>query len=366
MKILSNNFSRVTSALLLAAGLMFTGCKKEEAQLIPVDLSQEGTANCYIISSAGAYKFPATKGNSSKSVGTLATAEVLWETFGTRSLPKVGDLVKKVKVEDGYIVFQTPAGFKEGNALIAAKDEDGEILWSWHIWLTDQPEQQDYDNGAGTMMDRNLGATSTEQAECENLGLLYQWGRKDPFLNSKLVFGNSVVSSTLTWPDPIASESKTGTIEYATANPTTFIYYNYKNYDWYYTGDSTTDDTRWTESDEKKSVYDPCPAGWRVPDGDIWVKAAGTDSTLEDMFDGDNGGIDFTDTFSDDDIWYPAAGYLHAPGGILYDVGITGVYWTAASDGSKAVCMAFDTFDGADLAQTNIKATGQSIRCVKE
>ena len=125
-----------------------------------MDLSEDGTANCYIVSSAGAYKFTPTKGNSSESVGSIASVEVLWETFGTDVTPNKGDLVKNVKYENGVISFETPSEYKKGNAVVAAKDANGTILWSWHIWLTDEPQGQVYYHNAGTVMDRNLGATS--------------------------------------------------------------------------------------------------------------------------------------------------------------------------------------------------------------
>ena len=115
---------------------------------VSTDLSASGTANSYIVSEAGSYKFTPTKGNSSESVGSIATAEVLWETFGTDVTPNVGDLIKSVLYKDGYIAFQTADTFKDGNAVIAAKDVDGNILWSWHIWLTDEPQEQVYYNNA--------------------------------------------------------------------------------------------------------------------------------------------------------------------------------------------------------------------------
>jgi hypothetical protein len=43
-----------------------------------MDLSQSGTANSYIVSSSGSYKFIPTKGNSTKSVGSISSVEVLW------------------------------------------------------------------------------------------------------------------------------------------------------------------------------------------------------------------------------------------------------------------------------------------------
>ena len=126
------------------------------------------------------------------------------------------------------------------------------------------------------MMDRNLGATSATPGDVGALGLLYQWGRKDPFLGSSSISSDIEAKSTGTWPSAVSSDSSNGTIAYATANPTTFITRNNSNYDWYYTGSGTNDNTRWTTSAATKSIYDPCPAGWRVPDGGsngVWSKA---------------------------------------------------------------------------------------------
>ncbi len=113
---------------------------------------------------------------------TARTAEVLWESFGSSSSLAAGALIKSVLYKDGYICFKTNDYFKEGNAVVAAKDESGKILWSWHIWMTDQPQEHIYINDAGTLMDRNLGATSAAPDEY-SVGLMYQWGRKDPFID---------------------------------------------------------------------------------------------------------------------------------------------------------------------------------------
>ena len=103
--------------------------------------------------------------------------------------PAVGDLVKNVSYSNGEITFR--ATDRKGNAVIAAKDAAGNILWSWHIWLTDQPVEHVYKNNAGTVMDRNLGATSATPGDIGALGLLYQWGRKDPFLGSSSISSNT-------------------------------------------------------------------------------------------------------------------------------------------------------------------------------
>ena len=212
-----------TTTIIAMAGMQTAQCEVTVVAESVVDVSLSGTANSYIVSQKGAYKFKAVKGNSSESVGAVSSAEVLWETFGTDVTPNVGDLVKNVSYKDGEVTFYTAETFKKGNAVIAAKNASGKILWSWHIWLTDQPAKQVYYNGAGAMMDRNLGATSATPGDVGALGLLYQWGRKEPFLGSSSISDDVEAKSTGTWPSAVSSNSENGTIEYAVSHPTTFI-----------------------------------------------------------------------------------------------------------------------------------------------
>ncbi len=328
------------------------------------DLSSSASANCYIISNSGLYKFKTVKGNSGSSVGNVASASILWETFGTSTVPDYLELIDGVCYSDGYIAFKTADTFKEGNAVVAAKDADGKILWSWHIWLTDQPRAQVYNNDARTMMDRNLGATSATSGHVGAHGLLYQWGRKDPFLGSSGISFSILAKSTITWPSPVSSDSSNGTIEYATAHPTTFITYNSSNYDWYYTGSSSTDNTRWTTSSNDKSIYDPCPAGWRVPDGGsngIWSKAGFDDTTYNHTKEGMSFSISPYST-----TWYPASGYRHRSNGSLLSVGGSGCYWSASPYNSLAYYLYFSS-DGDFLPlSSDDRAYGQSVRCIRE
>ena len=329
-----------------------------------IDLSLAASANCYIISEAGLYKFKTVKGNSTTSVGSVASASILWETFGTDTAPEPSDLISEICCKEGYIAFQTADTFKEGNAVIAAKDASGNILWSWHIWLTDQPQAQVYNNDAGTMMDRNLGATSATPGDVGALGLLYQWGRKDPFLGSSSISRNTIAKSTITWPSAVKSDSSNGTIDYATANPTTYITYNNKNYDWYYTGDSSTDNTRWTTSSSDKSIYDPCPAGWRVPDGGsngIWSKAGFGTTT----YDSTNKGMSFSIS-SPSTTWYPASGYRSKDDGGLFVVGSIGYYWSASPYSYYAYYLIF--YGNGEVIPSNDsnRANGFSVRCLQE
>ena len=336
------------------------------------DMSSSGSANCYIVSESGLYKFKTVKGNSNESVGSVASASILWETFGTSIIPEMLDLIKAFCYEDGYIAFQTADVFKEGNAVIAAKDADGNILWSWHIWFTDQPQGQVYYNNAGTMMDRNLGATSATPGDVGALGLLYQWSRKDPFLGSSSISSSTLAESTITWP---STDNSNGTIAYATAHPTTFltnpIFYGYN------TGSSSMDNTLWTTSDKTKSIYDPCPVGWRVSDGGdngVWAKALGSSSefTKSSLYNSTNEGINFSGKFgSTSTIWYPASGYRDCSDGRLGGVGNEGLYWSASL---FSAFFGFVDVDGLYFgSRGNVNpsfiyesAYGLSVRCLQE
>ena len=284
-------------------------------------------ANCYIVTKASRYTFKAVKGNSSESVGSVASAEVLWETFGTHKAPEVGDLVKDVSYNNGEITFK--ATDRKGNAVIAAKDAAGNILWSWHIWMTDQPVEKVYPSTV-TMMDRNLGAISASSGNVGTIGLKYQWGRKDPFLGAASHNFNVEAKSTITWPSSEQSSATTGTILYATEHPTTFIDKSaeHTNEDWYYTGNKSTDNTRWTTSDKAKSIYDPCPAGWRVPDDYKDVLNADLNETLA-----------------------------------LYPLGD---YWTASPDPDSYNAIYLEVSTKSVSTYSQSRYMGLKVRCIKE
>ena len=323
------------------------------------NISKYGPANCYIVSEAGLFGFEAVRGNSSEPVGDVNSVEVLWESFGTAVTPKVGNLIRTVSYFDGIITFQTPQTFREGNAVIAAKDASGKILWSWHIWLTDAPRECVYANNAGTMMDRNLGATSATPGDVGALGLLYQWGRKDPFLGSSSISESVEPKSTITWPSPVFSSASSGTIAYAVEHPTTFIK---RQGDWCYTGSSSADDARWRST---KTIYDPCPTGWRVPDGGedgIWNKAGFDDCGYDDSDEG----MLLGSGISSPATWYPASGYRHMEYGNVGYVANFGIYWSASiCSNDRSYCLYFTSYD-FEPSHHFLHAFALSVRCQKE
>ena len=348
--------------------------KKED--IVPLD--KDGiTANCYIVPEAGVYQFPMVKGNGTEPVGDVASVEVLWETFGTDKAPEQGDLIQIVLHEDNMAYFKTGDNFRKGNALIAARDAGGIILWSWHIWMTDKPQDQLYLNGAGTMMDRHLGATSATPGDAGALGLLYQWGRKDPFLGSSSGKEAVPAKSTAEWPVPVKSDATSGTIENSIAHPMTFITANSANDDWCYTGNESVDNTRWKSV---KTVYDPCPPGYRVPDGGqegIWAKACKKwelffETADEDSDYGYNFGSSgsFVNKLSEaEECWYPVTGgTLSGEGKLLYSLNNC-ICWSCTTKEGFASVLVISRFDENILIQPagqHIHCTGNSVRCMKE
>ena len=232
--------------------------------------------------------------------------------------------------------------------------------------MTDQPQGQEYYNNAGTMMDRNLGATSATPGDVGAIGLLYQWGRKDPFLGSSSISSNTLAKSTITWPSAVSTNSSRGTVSYVTANPTTFVYASSSPYDWHY---SSRDNSLWTTSESNKSIYDPCPAGWRVPDGGsngVWSKAKGSSSESSHTYNGTNEGMNFSGKFgSASTIWYPASGYRYYDGS-FDGVGSSGNYWSASPGDNYAYSLFF--YDDGDVNPSNKygrAALGRSVRCLQ-
>ena len=323
------------------------------------DLSAEGTANCYLVKAAGKYKFKAVKGNSDATVGNVKKTEVLWESFGTDVAPNVGDLVTSVGYKNGYVYFSTPEVFGNGNASIAVRNSKDVILWSWHIWCSEEGwNDHVYANNAGTMMDRNLGATSATPGDVGAFGLLYQWGRKDPFMGTCAKSGTTLAASTGTWTTTTNYQDDV----YLEENPMSFFAYNNWNCAWH---------VRWEES--IKNIYDPCPVGYRVPKGGndgFWATALGTSSNAWNnaIMKWTNNGFTWTLADGTTAAWYPAVGCRYYDSGALYHVGSYGCYWSASpypSNGYNACYLDF-SYGSVYPAYSYDRSYGYSVRCVRE
>lgn len=312
------------------------------------DLSVYGTANSYIIPAAGVYKFKAVKGNSDELLEGAVSADILWTTFGTTDIPRSGEIVTKVSYSDGYLTLFVPSPLKEGNALVAVRNAEGTILWSWHIWLVNfDPDAtaQTYQSGA-VMMDRNLGATSVQDQDPKAYGLLYQWGRKDPSVGAGEL-NQSIFAQT--YPaDIIQYKWESGSLEYSIQNPTVVI------------GESTwnIDNTLWTSA---KTIYDPCPIGWRVPDGGpgVWDSWKNPTKSL-------NNGVIFGAPYSVPDAYYPQGGYTEGSHYLNF-VGRASYNWSCTPVDSSDYAYNFHFYSGYGRPMDTRNRDHQyNVRCQKD
>lgn len=333
------------------------------------DLSASGTSNCYIVPPvADHYSINASViGNGSDGIIydsnfhtedvniNPASVKVLWAQGYDNyySTSPVEDMISFIELnkENNSIHF-VPTG-KEGNVLIAAIDENDVILWSWHLWITDQPEEELYINHEGRMyyvLDRNVGATradrGTDEQWREAVGMHYQWGRKDPFTN-----GYQTANSQLTM---------SRSIQHPTRMPVT---------------------SQWMETaipqawdDTTKTIYDPCPAGYKIIPLDAWT---GFSTKGMDRWSGNvnydyynvrgnyNNGWDFV-TNGDNTTYYPATGFGYHE---IYAPPTTGYYWSATGDGYNGYGLHFYYEDGFNTSLTIFsEGSGyvRSVRCVAD
>lgn len=283
-----------------------------------VTYSTRETANCYVVRGQGYYKFPAVYGNaimngvtnSAAYTGkpstlaeystnilqtflrhdnnpisgpwikdngiTIASASLVWQD--------APNLITDVSFDSDYIYFNVQ-GNQEGNAVIAAKDAGGNIVWSWHIWCLSNPDLElstvcleinpefQSDVGHNHVLHSNLGfvrgaTASADERVCHvrfrqvkddgtaipegataymvisQMGseagsrvTFYQWGRKDPMFPSTLestspvtVRDSRIYGNGSTWlysgeefPTPHGSKyTGTGGIGNAIKNPEKF------------------------------------------------------------------------------------------------------------------------------------------------
>ncbi|MDR2131300.1 MAG: DUF4906 domain-containing protein [Odoribacteraceae bacterium] len=397
-------------------------------------------SNSYIINPlAGAfqtaYGVPVTRVNrfwgstDGAAANVLATdseweAEVIWQDKANVGLIEFcqadGTVITTGKYEGtggvSYFYFRPNNRQARGNVLIGVKKKGTtEYLWSWHVWLTGyDPDaapsawQEDvysygvpggavhrYADGTGTtwstayadkfIMDRNLGAASAdrEQGVDSTCGLYYQFGRKDPFPTSRVklynVSGTAVTAFTATTNDCIVRVSGRTAIKVAVQYP--YNFYAPGTGDWVQSNpypSSSWNNPGWYISEPKagKSLFDPCPPGWRVPAPSTWstFTLPGTTNVpnaanYPDGYKGGNaqaGWEFYMSGSSGATAFYPAAGFrAHNSGSLTY-------YYTTG------YCWAFspttDMFsNNLQFAATYVysqyvtyRGGGAPVRCVQE
>ncbi len=343
---------------------------------VPVQLDSQ-RSNCYVVTQAGkSYSIPIDRKGESDDRIAPESVGIVWQS------PDKVVLYPRMEGADRmsfHIPTNEDGGITPGNALLAAYDSEGEVLWTWHLWITATQPQS-----AGGWMDRNLGAAcasgETTDDVLNSYGTYYQWGRMTPFVGpysyncsasaDAYMYGeNSLSRRHITYE---ATSADTGTAEYAVSHPLVYLLGDEASgYDW----NISHDNTLWSTA--KKSIYDPCPRGWRVAKSfDGWAieddLAAGA-AAYERRFGWNLG--NGTET-----LFFLGGGRRSWFNGLITNVNSNetpkpwiGWYWTAEpKDDALSMAMYFslDTDDAAQsafvTAQKARRADGMQIRCIRE
>ena len=331
------------------------------------------TANCYVVSAPGWYRFPCVYGNAFKngvdnpsaytgpSSGdglitggflnhadahitkpwikdngvTINGASLLWQD--------TKDVITNIAYSDNYIYFYVnPAKISQSNAMIAAKS-GSTTVWSWHIWIMDNPRvnldvkavySSPYNPGvinpaymltksigfcdgvAGKARPRNIWIRFTQQ-ESGNQHIIvlsqsgeasfnctyYQWGRKDPMRPGVLHVGEDkpndkdmydINGNTIPVPDPIQGPVSVGT---SIQHPDVFYMSDGEedhDYNWTYRYDNlwnanvvakATQVIVALDLEVKKTIYDPCPPGFKMPHARVYTGFTKTGYNLTRPYD---------------------------------------------------------------------------------
>ena len=320
----------------------------------PYDLSTKGgtaarkTANCYIVDAPGWYCIPMTYGNgeyaftgggsdtyflanlvdhkganidnawvSNRSNFQVEAVEMTWQDSEALLTKLQFHDFTRAEKKEGFIKFYvSPATINPGNAVIQVIDENKDVAWSWHIWVTDKGSSNVTVRGK-SFMKVNLGwcdkykyknvarsvVVKLRQVETGNEAEVtlsqsghaeiqfyataphYQWGRKDPFVPPKGIgqTGNKVcydataviddafevINGTATLADGILNPKKmytpatqTGAVDWL-ATPHSNLW-NSTQVGIPSPSPSAVENTK-SPTTHGKTAYDPCPPGYTVP-----------------------------------------------------------------------------------------------------
>ena len=317
------------------------------------------------------------------------TLERVWGIRNNYAKPTVTSILPDGNFTKEGNTITIKGGTNVGNALLALKASDGTILWSWHIWVVDDLADQTYTNceGQPTFLDRNLGATSNEYDNRYSIGLYYQYGRKDPFVIRTDAFtvtkSGDYYTADVEITDVVVRNSDNSNMSWTIKNPNKRIVYTetaagsppagFYNWlsptaeiesNWGSPGKVTSEDECAASKGGYKTIYDPCPAGYRVPDY-YYFTGLTTNNGV-----GESGkGVKFTVADGVEAV-YPLPGTLSVEykdkGAFYYNY--RGFYWTTALTDKAAIGFLYSStvFHTSKLgSRTCVRPAAANIRCMK-
>ena len=327
---------------------------------------------------------------------------------------------------EGFLDFEvTAADIQNGNAVVAVTKGSGAsktVLWSWHLWFAPKDaldkikvtnhQNKDYyftkealgwkliqwrsstytsartvkvkveqtvaNNGAKAYTVINI--TQNPGGVKEGATTLYQWGRKDAFPGvdaSKLAANshftqnagdNMSITNGIQHPDKFYIWGSS----WYSAPPTGYTYYNLWSADNTVTGG-------WKIGNDNpvvKTVYDPCPIGFKMPANNAFtgftangqnngtMNVDGTDNSQ--TYQNNFGHNFWTSSSKTATIYFPASGYRLNYLGLLTGIGHSGWYWSAVPGSSNYGCYLIFVSGGVEPLQNGARTWGFAARPVSE
>ena len=429
-----------TSAEILKAREIKNDLDLSYVDVLGNTMTQQSTANCYVIHNPGTYKFPTVYGNSIKNGADNKSAYTSTKSGSSILSPFLGahGPITKLQIDninnacliwqdtqnlisnisytgDGYVHFSVEKStIHNGNAIIAVRDNSNTILWSWHIWVTEEDltpiEIENYQHYKYNILPVNLGwcglnAESYAQREVKirikqqsgnktidftlnqkghsegnrknGNNPYFQWGRKDPMLPSNGL--GDVDKECFTTDTQYSFQHiglNTADIKEYIRNPHKFntkeemdgLYYNL----W------STDNDKTDANDEVviKSVYDPSPVGYSLPASNAFTGFTTTGDYEDNPAEFNvNGGFAKGWHFyckpnkKGSTVFFPASGFRYgslSDGAGLSFVTADGYYWVAGPyDSNLGRCLRFYRGSVRPLGNDR-RSYGFTVRCAAE
>lgn len=354
--------------------------------------------------------------------GDQATkAEVIWEDCK--------DIVTAPAVTgsgaNSYLTFEIKKeNLQNGNAVVAVTNTDGKVMWSWHLWFTPKSSLKTIPftsvGSTYNFMTDNLGWKYTkwtgglkrevvvkieQQAETgekktatitlkqaagnnvrEGYGNLYQWGRKDPLPGTDTFYPNTgykfndgytiVGEQPADYNNPVNKQRmEERTIGLSIREPGIMLpkvgggklSWSYRQYINLWSADNDSYDG--TVRNGKKTIYDPSPVGFKVPDAYAFKDFSLTGAVWSNGYT--------LKANNDKEIYFQAGGYRDGNDGKLKLVGSYAFYWVGiatkrGATGGPGYGLRIKMLDGTLSAPINPsddygnRAYGYGVRPVAE
>ena len=323
------------------------------------------------------------------------------------------------------------ATIRQGNAVVAVRDASNTVLWSWHIWVTDYkpgttgtttPDKEitNYQGKPYKIMTVNLGwcdgkeetyvertvqvrfkqkptagytpaatQTITVKQKAHTITELgnntyYQWGRKDPFVGALEGINGSSNNINKTWYD-VSGATHTDELPATSSfpyedvcitsgikSPQTFN--SQHAMDNTYANLWSANNTVNTANDNPvvKTIYDPCPAGYKMPPSNVYTgfTTTGSNTGYPSQFNvsgaWNNGWNFYCDPSKTQTVFFPASGCRISNSAVPYYVGSSAYCWTAGPvTTSSGRYLSFNPGFVYPLS-SNIRGYGFGVRAVQE